>query len=228
MVVISDVSEIDEVIDGVEARRVILEMLLNGPKSGVELRHGLAVRFNKTVTEISDAVLYTNLQVLESVGLIRRCRSLDNWKTKLAEIVPEKIQIVRKYFEVSVPVVCVGGLEDPEHLIDVRTVLERELKPSKYIYLVREDLKNRFSGVSEKITFEVFKQDVWEEGFEELYSRVKRIVEQEIADFEVVFDMTNGSRVCILALSKLSWEYNLRCFYIQKKGGSGRFIWIKK
>jgi len=230
VVVTSEVVEVEDIIGGVEARKIILKKLLDGPKSGVELRHALAVAFNRPVTEISDAMLYFNLQALENAGLIRRNRGRDNWKAKFAEIVPEKIQLVRKYFGISVPIVCIGGLDDPQHVRGMRRVLrsDNNLVPSKYIFVISSNFKRKIAGVPEDVVFEEFEEHILEEDFEEVYRKIRGIIEKEVATHEVILDLTCGSRVCILSLFKIAWEFGLRCFYVQRLGeNEKRVIWIK-
>ena len=230
VVVTSEVVEVEDIIGGVEARRIILKKLLDGPKSGVELRHALATAFNRSVTEISDAMLYFNLQALESAGLIRRSRGRNNWKAKFAEIVPEKIQLVRKYFGITVPIVCMGGLDNPEHMRGMRRVFKNDtnLTPAKYIFIISNNFKRKIAGIPEDTVFEEIEENVLEEDFEEVYRRIRFIVEKEITTHEVVLDLTCGSRVCVLSLFKIAWEFGLRCFYVQNLGeNERRIIWIK-
>ena len=230
VVVTSEVVEVEDVIGGVEARRIILKKLLDGPKSGVELRHALATALNRSVTEISDAMLYFNLQALEGAGLIRRSRGRNNWKAKFAEIVPEKIQLVRKYFGITVPIVCMGGLDDPEHVRGVRRVFRNDtnLTPLKYIFVISNNFKRKIAGIPKDTVFEEFEENILEEDFEEVYRKIRSIVEREITNYEVVLDLTCGSRVCVLSLFKIAWEFGLRCFYVQRWGeNERRVIWIK-
>ncbi|MHA1830738.1 MAG: hypothetical protein ACTSWR_04325, partial [Candidatus Helarchaeota archaeon] len=82
--------EIEQVIKGVQARKVILQTLLEGvPKKGSDLRRALADAFDRRINGVSDALIYFNLQALENAGYIHSYRE---WKDKYAKLNPEWIQ----------------------------------------------------------------------------------------------------------------------------------------
>jgi len=217
------VEAVERAIGGVETRRIILEELLEGEKTGLQLRHALSRSFNVPLEEVSDARLYHNLTQLEEAGIIRRRR---DWKVKYAEILPEMIQGVREYLGVKAPVLYIGALdEDPGAMRRVRQVLldRSRVQPEKYIFLGTDELKRKVSGITDDVEIMTMPPKIIEHSFDGVYEAVRSIVESKIIDYEVVFDVTYGSRFTAIAFFGLAHEFNLRAFYILD---DSRLIWI--
>lgn len=220
----SIIEAIERAIGGVESRRVLLEELLEGEKTGLQLRYALAKSFGVSLDEVSDARLYHNISQLEESGLIRRRRE---WKDKFAEIVPQKVQAVRDYLGIRSPVMYIGALEDDPYAIRrVRQVLldNSRVKPERYLFLGTESVKGKVSGLTEDVDVLVLADKIISYSFDGVYEAVRSELEKYLRSHEIVFDVTCGSRFTAMAFYGLAHEYGCKCFYIMD---DERLIWIK-
>ncbi len=216
-------------VGGVEARLVILQELLSGPKTGIELRYALAREFGVSPKSISDAKLYFNLQALENSGVIMRYR---DWKTKYAEINPRMLQAVRRYLNVVVPVSCLAALDSEPFLmreIGWRLREQEGISPSKYVFIAESKMKGKIGGRTEEAEVVwVDEEDLHD--YEKVYKVAEEVlVERLLYKSEPIIDVTDGTRVTVAALQQLAWEYGLRIFYLKGKPYDKRkIVWIKK
>ncbi|MHA1595985.1 MAG: helix-turn-helix domain-containing protein [Candidatus Baldrarchaeia archaeon] len=218
--------EIERMVGDVESRKIILRALLDGPKSGVELRLALARAFNKSVDEISDAMVYFNLQVLEKAGIIKRWRGHEDWKVKYAEIVPEKIQQIRRFFGIKVPVMCFAGLSDPLYIRYLRKIFREHMDVALecYKFFAPAGMRGRIVGIPEGVEVYYFDENLT---FEELYERIRGLTEKFIREYEIMFDLSEGPRELAIIFCRLALEFDLKAFYVEKLDEeSGRIIWI--
>ncbi|NHI91975.1 MAG: hypothetical protein EAX96_05690 [Candidatus Lokiarchaeota archaeon] len=228
---------LEKIISGVDARRIILQTLLEGPKTGRELRWALADGFDRRIDGVSDALLYFNLQYLENYNVISRKKE---WKSKYARIRPEYVQLVRRYFHINPPICIVGALDnDSTHVRDVRMKLRVEQKnmplPKRYEFIVDKNLKNKFSPLFESVTFKFLDHEIFHNNVNFIYDFVKTEIiiykkgsdsssaKTLIEECEPIIDVTCGSKSAILALQKIAHKYNLRCFYIDQEE---QIVWI--
>jgi len=208
--------DIEKIIGGVLARRVILETLLEGPKTGTELRWALADRFDRRIDGVSDALLYFNLQHLENTGLILRKKE---WKSKYASIIASKIQFIRNFFHVSAPVTVVSGIDDDPNLIrTLRMNFRRQkaISPEKFYFIASDKLKRRAAGLFEGVKIFYVEDEVFKNDFRNMSSFIREIIDGEIASNEIIVNVASGSRICSLTLLRFAMQYTLRCFYLDK------------
>ncbi|MFX1565835.1 MAG: hypothetical protein ACFFCH_07590 [Promethearchaeota archaeon] len=210
--------KVKRVIGGVEARKIILRNLLDGPQSGLVLRAAIARRVSKSVDEVSDAMLYFNLQHLENNGLIERFR---DGKEKAARLVPHEIQSVRRVLGVNAPVAYIGAIgDDPGilHAVPKRVRAETSFRPEKYHYFVEEAARRRLSGLtSDRILHEV-PEDIFLHDLGKMYELVYRLSQDLIREYSILVDVTGGGKVCALALYQLAIEFDLPCIFVTELG----------
>ncbi len=215
-------------VGGVEARRIILKELLDGPKTGIELRYALAKVLGVTPKEVSDAKLYFNLQALENSNVIVRYR---DWKIKYAMINPKMLQAVRRYLNVHAPLSCVATLDSEPFLIREigwRLKEQEGIAPNKYVFIAEDKMKGKISGRTEVAEILWVSEDVLYD-YEEIYRVAENVVKKLLAKSEPIIDVTDGTRVTVAALQQLAWEYGLRVFYLKGKPyDKRRVVWIKK
>ncbi len=231
----SEIMDLDKIISGVDARRIILQTLLEGPKTGRELRWALADGFDRRIDGVSDALLYFNLQYLENYKVISRKKE---WKSKFARITPEFMQIVRRYFHINPPILIISALDnDSTHVRAVRSKFRIETKniplPQRYFFVVDKYLKNRVSPLFEGVSFKYIEHEKFHYDVNYIYEYVKNeIIEQGqesktskilIEEYEPIIDVTCGSKSVALALHKIAHVFNLRCFYIDHEE---KLVWI--
>lgn len=231
----SEIINLEKIISGVDARRIILQTLLEGPKTGRELRWALADGFDRRIDGVSDALLYFNLQYLENYKVISRQKE---WKSKFARIRPQFMQIVRRYFHINPPILIISALDnDSTHVRAVRSKFRIETKniplPQRYFFIVDKHLKNRVSPLFEGVTFKYLEHEKFHYDVNFIYEFVKNeIIEQGhesksskilIEEYEPIVDVTCGSKSVALGLQKIAHVFNLRCFYLDHEE---KIVWI--
>ena len=210
--------KVKRVIGGVEARKIILRQLLDGSQTGLVLRAAIARRVSKPVDEVSDAMLYFNLQHLENNGLIERFR---DGKEKAARLMPHEIQSVRRVLGVEAPVAYLGAIgEDPGvlHAVPKRIRAETSFRPEKYHYFVEEATRRRLSGLtSERILHEV-PSDIFYNDLGKMYELVFTLSQELIREHAILVDVTGGGKLCALALYQSAIEFDLPCIFVTELG----------
>jgi hypothetical protein len=219
------VGTVNRVIGGVEARKIILRQLLDGPQSGLVLRAAIARRVSKPVDEVSDAMLYFNLQHLENNGIIERFR---DGKEKAARLIPHTIQSVRRVLGVETPIAYLGAIgDDPGVLTAVpkRIRAETAYRPEKYHYFVEEATRRRLSGLTvDRILHEV-PADIFADDLGKMYELVYRLAQNLIREYAILVDVTGGGKVCALALYQLAIEFDLPCIFVTD---IGTVTWMRR
>ncbi|MBS7287358.1 MAG: hypothetical protein KIH01_01045 [Candidatus Freyarchaeota archaeon] len=214
-------------VGGVEARLIILKELLEGPKTGIELRYAIARKLGVSPKSISDAKLYFNLQALENSGLIMRYR---DWKTKYAEINPKMLQAVRRYLNVTTSFLCLATLDSEPLLMReiVWRLREQEgISLSKCVFIAENKMRGKIGGRTEEAEMVwVNDDDLYD--YEKVYKIAEDLLKKLIYSYEPIIDVTDGTRVTVAALQQLAWEYGLRVFYLKGKPyEKRRIVWIK-
>jgi len=210
--------KVKRVIGGVEARKIILRQLLDGPQTGLVLRAAIARWVSKPVDEVSDAMLYFNLQHLENNGLIERFR---DGKEKAARLISHEIQSVRRVLGVEAPVAYLGAIgDDPGvlHAVPKRIRAETAFRPEKYHYFVEEATRRRLSGLTpERILHEV-PSDIFYNDLGKMYELVFTLSQELIREHAILIDVTGGGKVCALALYQSAIEFDLPCIFVTELG----------
>ncbi|MBD3230797.1 MAG: hypothetical protein GF329_21650 [Candidatus Lokiarchaeota archaeon] len=216
--------DIEQTIKGVQARKIILQTLLEGaPRKGSDLRRALADAFDRRIDGISDALIYFNLQALENAGYIYSYRE---WKDKYALISPEWVQPLRNYFRVVAPVAVLGFIgEDPRlHLqLRMKFKLARGIKkPEKFFFFTNSKMRRKISGFFDNVRVEFINEDYLQN-----YKHILKTIEDKVKDlihkYEVIVEVGHGERFCSMALHQIALEYRLRSFYITE---DDQIIWI--
>ncbi|MHA1311688.1 MAG: hypothetical protein ACTSQO_12315 [Candidatus Helarchaeota archaeon] len=215
--------EIEQVIKGVQARKVILQTLLEGvPKKGSDLRRALADAFDRRINGVSDALIYFNLQALENAGYIHSYRE---WKDKYAKLNPEWIQPLRNYFRVIAPITCVGFIgDDPRvHLqLRMKFKLNRQFRPEKFLFFTSSRMRGRIAGFFDNVKVE-FIQDNYLFDYKTVLKIIDEHIRKILPTHEVIIEVGHGTRFCSMALHKISLQYGLKSFYLTD---DDQIIWI--
>jgi hypothetical protein len=211
---------VSAVVGGVEAREILLEALVGGPKSGLDLRRFLA---KKLKSRISNAKLYYNLQVLSEARLLKLH---SKWRGKEVELDPMWLQPVREYFGVKVPVVCVGGLQERfrnPSLLESALKLA-DIKVIRYYFVAQDELRRKVSGVPGNVKFVYVSGELMEADLAGLNKVFQGIISDELDSHEVIVDLSDGGRLGVLVLYKLAEDYGLRRFYLSES--RQKIVWI--
>ncbi|MHA1301593.1 MAG: hypothetical protein ACTSO9_19405 [Candidatus Helarchaeota archaeon] len=216
--------DLEKIISGVAARKVILACLLDGPKTGSEIRWALADSFDRRIDGVSDTLLYFNLQHLENANIISRKKE---WKLKYSSIHPNKIQSIRRYFHKIVPITIIGAIDDDVTVIrKIRNRLRVEKSmstPQKYFFMGPEKLKRKVAGLLPDVNVIYIPNNIYEHPLELKEFIKSEVLDPEIMLNEVVIDISSGTRVCSLTLLSLAYEYGLRCIYLDE---NEKLTWI--
>lgn len=216
---------VKRVVGGVGARKTILRQLLDGAQTGLVLRSAIARGVSKPVDEVSDAMLYFNLQHLENHGLIERVRY---GKEKAARLLPCFVQSVRRFLEVETPIAYLGAVSDEPRVLTViprRLRAETPYRPVKFHYFIEDRLRHRLSGVTPDQEFHEVPSSIYNSELEQMYSLAVNLGEQLIQEYAILVDVTGASRVCALALYRLAIEFDLSCVFITELGPS---YWLRE
>lgn len=210
--------DIEKIISGVEARKIILICLLEGPKTGSEIRWALADSFDRRIDGVSDTLLYFNLQHLENCGIISRTKE---WKLKYSEIHPEKVQSIRRFFHKLVPITILGAIDDDD-VTFIRTIrnrlrVEKSLAPpQKFFFLAPEKLRRKIAGLFPDVKVFYVPDNLYQGPIELREFIKKEVLDPEVKYNEVIIDVSSGTRTCSLALLSLAYDYGLRCIHLDK------------
>lgn len=205
-------SFVSAVVGGVEAREILLEALIGGSKSGLDLRRYLK---KKLKSKISNARLYYNLQVLSEAHLLKLH---SKWRGKEVELDPMWLQPVREYFSVKAPIVCVGGLQERfriPSLLDSALKLV-DIKPIRYYFVARDELRKKVSGVPGNVKFVYVSDELMEGDLAGLNRVFQGIISDELDSHEVIVDLSDGGRLGVLVLYKIAEDYGLRRFFLSE------------
>lgn len=206
---------IERAVGGVEARKYILERLIRGEASGIELKDYLEGK----IGHISDTQVYYNIGRLVDAGIVRVKR---RWREKVFEISPQWIQDVRMYLGLEVPLAYIGGFESeiPFRLKGrLRSFLGKDV--DWFILLVKESMRDRVRLYGAESVY--VDDSIWDGSVVGVAEPLRAIIEEKIKKYDLIVDVTHGTDVTKLALLQLAWEYNLKCIRYEK----GRFIWLK-
>ncbi len=243
-----------EEIETVRARRIILDHLEGGLKTGAELREKIAtdtkaqmVREGASKREIAKVKitspkLYHNTQRLEDLGIIV------SWKQsqyRLFELEPKAIHAVRRALGVTKPLLYITSLSRPE---DQRPFVQwltnnPHFNPKKLLVFVEAAHWTR--GVS-RIVDRFIPDDAfrrWTTEWIEVPDEVTGTEEeseygylQGTADFleaaiidnifihDMVIDLTLGPSLISLAMAKLASEYSITAFHVTRYDASNSEI----
>lgn len=216
--------DIEKIISGVEARKIILACLLDGPKTGSEIRWALADSFDRRIDGVSDTLLYFNLQHLENCEVISRKKE---WKLKYSAIHPNKMQSIRRFFHKIVPITILGSINDDVSVIRRlrnRLRVEKSMAtPTKYLFIGPESLKRKVAGLLPDVNIFYITENILNKPLELKEFIISEVLDPEIMLNEVVIDISSGSRVSSLILMSLAYEYGLRCIHLDE---NEKLAWI--
>lgn len=157
-----------------------------------------------------------HLNILVESDFLERTKGRGNY-----ELNKEMIQPLRKKYNQMVPICIIGGLG----LVSLFEELIEQLKeisilPKKYIILTSEKIKKEFEEekldeVSEvEIGMELFDyKEVLRGDYERIYTEAKKLIEQELFKYEVICELTGGTKLVTIALNELADNYHLRKIY---------------
>jgi len=241
---------IREEIEMVRARRIILDQLEGGLKTGAELREKIATDTKAQMmlegankkeiekVEITSPKLYHNTKRLEDLGIVV------SWKQsqyRLFELEPKAIHAVRRALGITKPLLYITSLSHPE---DQRPFVQwltnnPHFNPKKLLVFV--EARHWTRGVSRIvdrfIPDEAFRRwtTEWIEvpdeitGTEEAteYGHLQKAVDfmeaaviDNIFNHDMVIDLTLGPSLISLSMGKIASEYLIPAFHVDRYDAS--------
>ncbi len=231
-------------IQNVRARRVILEEIEKGPKTGSELREKIKEDMIRQAREagarrvekvtVTDPKLYFNTRHLEDLGIIV------SWKEsqqRVFALAPRATQAVRRVLNITKNTTIISSVSKPEevrplivwftkeaeqHVNRLRLVVEAE----RFSKGVTKDLSRhvpdgttkRWEGIWDEVPKEV--AGYYDGGISgdlmATYAFVEKILLEEIPNRSVVFDLSNAPPVIGLAFCLLANDYAVTAIYIHR------------
>ncbi|MFW9958739.1 MAG: hypothetical protein ACFFCT_11770 [Candidatus Odinarchaeota archaeon] len=237
---------IREEVETVRARRIILDQLEGGLKTGAELREKIATDTKAQMmlegaskkdignVEITSPKLYYNTKRLEELGIVV------SWKQaqyRLFELEPKAIHPVRRALGISKPLLYITSLSRPE---DQRPFVQwltnnPYFNPRKMLIFVeaRHWIRGVMRLADRFIPDDSFR--VWTTEWIEVpdnvigaddekeYGNLQKVVdflESSIIDnifiHDMVIDLTLGPSLVTLAMAKLAAEYSITAFHVTR------------
>ncbi|RDE17491.1 MAG: hypothetical protein C4K49_02435 [Candidatus Thorarchaeota archaeon] len=232
-------------VESVVARKVILDQLEGGPKTGAELRESIRKNMVAEAVQsgvrnvkpedykVTDPKLYFNTKQLEDLGIIV---SRKESQQRIFELHPRAIQSVRRALNVSRPKTLFTSIAHPEEARPLVMWLTKEAT-FNFAFLRMVVEQERFArGVSKNIDryvpegIEKKWQTTWHElpvkvvGYDEgrirgdlmaTYSHIEKIILEILPQTEPVVNLSTGPPLILMALSLLAMQYSLTSIYVQ-------------
>lgn len=167
-----------------------------------------------------------HLDVLVKAGILKRLKKRGYYKLN-----EKVIQPLRGHFNERLPICLIGGLGIYLELVSeiLMSLQEFSLLPKKYIFITSPEIKDEFEKLDKSgfvnIDFEIFDydyQEILRGEIEELYEILEKIIKKEIFSFEIICEITGGTKPVSLALNNLALEYGLNRSYYT----GNRIIWL--
>ncbi|MFW9846914.1 MAG: hypothetical protein ACFFD6_09210 [Candidatus Thorarchaeota archaeon] len=247
---------VDEIVrrevEAVRVRRIILDQLEGGAKTGRELRDSIVKDMKAQLAlkgkrvpkklDITSPKLYHNTQHLEKIGIITSTKLAQN---RLFELSPMFVHPVRRALGLSRPLMYVTALSNPENQRPLVQWLSKNpfYNPSKLLVFVEASQWTR--GVS-RILDRFIPDDAfrrwsteWVEVEDELtgegepmvngnlqgvYEKVGKELLDRITEHDIVIDLTMGPQLLVLAMSWLAHDYSIAAIHVSHYGESGAQI----
>jgi hypothetical protein len=237
---------IREEIETVRARRIILDQLEGGLKTGAELREKIATDIKAQMmlegaskkeiekVDVTSPKLYHNTSRLEDLGIIV------SWKQsqyRLFELEPKAIHPVRRALGITKPLLYVTSLNRPE---DQRPFVQwltnnPYFNPKKLLVFVEarhwtrgvsrivdrfipDDAFRRWTTEWIEVPDEVIGTDDENEygHLQGTFDFMETGIIDNIFVHDIVIDLTLGPSLIALALAKLAAEYSITAFHVTR------------
>ncbi|MBN1800383.1 MAG: helix-turn-helix transcriptional regulator [Candidatus Lokiarchaeota archaeon] len=166
-----------------------------------------------------------HLKKLVDAGLLKRIKKRGYYKINETSIQP-----LRSLFQEIVPICLIGGLGQLDLFTAVLAALEDiSILPKKYLLLTSPELskdfkkfdKGKFKSVKTEVKAVNF-QEILRENYPEVLSNLEDLIIENINEFEIICELTGGTKPVSLALRELSDKYGLKRMYFSGK----KVLWL--
>ncbi len=251
-------SDADEVIrkevESVRARRVILDQLEGGPKTGSEIRDSIRKdmaaqtvrtkgrkKLNPEDFVVTDPKLYFNTKHLENLGIISSSKVSQQ---RVFRLEPKAIHPVRRALGVSRRVTYLTSLGQPrdQRLFISWISRSRDFKlDTLHLFVEKEVFKSasknldRYIPDGTKMKWEGHWNELGEDivgnpstsgraNLKATYNAIEAVMLDHIEDNDIVIDVTQGSQLITLALTLLATDYSLKTIHVERTSSEEAII----
>jgi len=228
-------------IESVRVRRVILEQLEKGKKTGSELRDAIkrdmiARQGDKDddEVEVTDPKLYFNTKHLEKKGIIS---SSKEGRKRVYELSPKAIQPVRKVLKFPRPNILITSIAMPDDQRPLAKWLSRDERIDVEIVRIFVSERRFSRGVQRSLSRFIPNdcdkswETTWHEipdtllhstvveghgNLEGIYEHIEKMVLQDMEKYNLIVDVSMGPAVIVLALFMLASDYSLEAVYLDR------------
>jgi DNA-binding transcriptional ArsR family regulator len=242
---------INEEVESVRARRVILDQLEGGPKTGSELRDSIRKdmaaqtvrtkgkkKLNPEDFKVTDPKLYFNTKHLEQAGIIS---SQKVSQQRYFEINPKAIHPVRRVLRISRPIALLTSLskaEEQRYFVNW-IASSKDIQPKLlYLFIDPSELRGASRNLDRYIPDDTKKkwEGVWididpeksgdtskagEGRIDEVYKQIESVMLEIINDNSVIVDLTQGVPTILAALSLIAIDYSLQAIHVYRPRSEG-------
>ncbi|MFX1602746.1 MAG: winged helix-turn-helix domain-containing protein [Promethearchaeota archaeon] len=236
-------------VESVRVRRVILDQLEGGHKTGKELREAIrkdmaaqaleagAEKVNLADFNVTDPKLYFNTKRLEELGIITSRK--DSQLRKFA-LTPWAVHSVRRVLGVTRPIALLTSMSRPEDQRPFVTWLndQKEFDVAKVHVIVEDRTFTRGSSRDLDRYLPDGAKAKWEIEWNDLpvdaagnfdtnipgdlmatQREIDKIIVDNITQNDLVIDLSAGPPLIVLALSLLAMHYSISAFFVRHKEG---------
>ncbi len=135
--------------------------------------------------------------------------------------------MVRSILAIQKPLMIVGGIKDEmEYNLDVYSSLEPYgYKPDKITYFAPSETRKKLTGKIKKgVEFKTYPEEVLKNDLRKVSREVEEFILENLQNYELLIDLTSGTKPVIISLLQDSIKYNLKALYF-----SGRRVdWVNQ
>jgi DNA-binding PadR family transcriptional regulator len=227
-------------IESVRVRRIILEQLEGGKKTGSELREAIRRDIiarqgdKEDEVKVTDPKLYFNTKHLEKKGMIS---SSKDGRKRVYELSPEAIHPVRKVLKFPRPSILITSIAMPDDQRPLAKWLSRDERIDVEIVRIFVSERRFSRGVQRSLSRFIPNdcdeswETTWHEipdtllhstvveghgNLEGIYEHIEKIALQDMKKYNLIVDVSMGPAVIVLALFMLASEYSLEAVYLDR------------
>lgn len=230
-------------VESVRVRRVILEELENGERTGSEIREAIkddiiakrgGSKSKKQEVKVTDPKLYFNTKHLEKIGVIS---SHKDGRQRIYELSPKAIHPVRRVLKFRRPNLLITSIAMPDDQrplakwlsrderidVEIVRVLVSERRFSRGVQrslsrFVPNDCKKKWETSWHDIPDSLLHSTVVEGhgNLKGIYEHIESIALEDIQEYSLIVDVSMGPAVMVLALFMLASDYSLQALYLDR------------
>jgi len=162
-----------------------------------------------------------HLNLLVESGLLERTKGRGNYRLNL-----QNLQLLRNIYKRMTPICLIGGLgKEVELYSEILDMLKNiSIIPRKYVIITSPEANKEFEQLSSKDDFKkIYDVDTKLHLFDYIkelkgdYDKIQefseKLIREHIYNFEIITELTGGTKLITIALVKLAEKYNLRKIY---------------